>query len=434
MKSIWCDSVKDRNYEHLSGDIKTDVLIIGGGIVGVTCAYMLEKSGADCVLVEADRILSGVTQNTTAKITLQHGLIYNKIINKYGVDRAKMYFKAQQDALKFYSEMCPNIDCDYSIQDAYVYSADNLYGLEAELKAYEQIGLRGDFCRNIVLPIEIKGALRVKEQAQFNPLKFFYSLIDGFTIYEDTKAIELFDGGAVTNKGKIFAEKIIIATHFPFINKYGGYFLKMYQHRSYVISLKNAEISDGMYVDADIKGLSFRGYNGMLLLGGGSHRTGKNGGGWKELEDFAGKKYKGSKEVCRWATQDCITLDGIPYIGRYSKRLNDVFVATGFNKWGMTSSVAAAKILCDMINGKINDYAEVFSPSRSVLHKQLLINIAESAVNLLTPTVPRCSHLGCALKYNAEEHSWDCPCHGSRFTESGKLIENPAIDDKKINF
>ena len=167
----------------------------------------------------------------------------------------------------------------------------------------------------------------------------------------------------------------------------------------------------------------------MLLLGGGGHRTGKNGGNWSVLEQFAAKYLPDSHEVCRWATQDCMTLDGIPYIGQYSKRTPDFYVATGFNKWGMTSSMAAAKILTDMVMGKNTPYAEVFSPSRSILHPQLLINAYEAMVNLLTISDKCCPHMGCALKWNPQEQSWDCPCHGSRFTHQGKLIDNPSTGD-----
>ena len=208
-------------------------------------------------------------------------------------------------------------------------------------------------------------------------------------------------------------------------------FLKMYQHRSYVIALENAQNVEGMYVDDNIKGLSFRNYGDLLLLGGGSHRTGKSGGNWAELEAFARKYYPNSKIKYKWATQDCMTLDGLPYIGNYSKNTPNLFVATGYNKWGFTSAMVAAEILCDLVQEKHNEYASVFSPSRSILHPQLAINAAESIINLLTPTAPRCPHLGCALKYNKAEHSWDCPCHGSRFTEAGQLIDNPATDDKK---
>ncbi len=432
MKSIWAESVDRKQFESQKGDIKTDVLVVGGGITGILCAYMLRKSGVDCVLVEAEKILNGVTQNTTAKITVQHGIIYDDIISKYGTDSAKMYLKAQQDAVKFYADLCKDIDCDFKIQDAYVYTTKDFDKIEREASAYKKIGLKYDFSMTADLPIKTQGALKIADQAQFNPLKFAFHLADELTIYENTKVIELTDSGVITNKGKIFAKKIIIATHFPFINKFGGYFLKMYQHRSYVLALENAKTPNGMYIDEDIKGLSFREYDGILLLGGGSHRTGKKGGNWSELRSFAATHYPESKEITHFATQDCMTLDGIAYIGEYSKRLPNVYVATGFNKWGMTSSAAAAKILTDMINGKKNDYAEVFSPNRSILHKQFMVNMAETLVNFITPTAPRCPHLGCALKYNKVEHTWDCSCHGSRFTEDGKLIENPATDDKNM--
>ena len=432
MESIWAKNIKRKQFESLNSDMKTDVLIVGGGLAGILCAYRLQRLGVNCVLVEAERILRGVTENTTAKITVQHGLIYDEIISKYGVESAQMYLKAQQEALYSYLELVRNIDCDYKTRHAFVYTTRDASKLECEANAYNQIGLNFEFCKTVDLPVDAKGALKIPNQAQFNPLKFAFSLANELTIYENTKVVELFGGGTITNKGKIYAENIIIATHFPFINKFGGYFLKMYQHRSYVLALDNALIPDGMYVDEDEKGLSFREYNGMLLLGGGSHRTGKRGGNWQELRNFAIRRFPKCNEVACWATQDCITLDGIPYIGRYSKNLPNVYVATGFNKWGMTSSMAAANILADMIIGKQNEYEKVFSPQRRILHPQIAVNIAETFVNFITPTVPRCPHLGCALKYNFAEHSWDCPCHGSRFTKDGKLIENPATSDKKM--
>ena len=126
-----------------------------------------------------------------------------------------------------------------------------------------------------------------------------------------------------------------------------------------------------------------------------------------------------------------MTLDGIPYIGSYSGRVSGLYVATGFNKWGMTSSMVAAAVLTDLVLDRTNPYTELFSPSRTILRPQLAANVLESTLGLLTPTAPRCPHMGCALKYNAAEHSWDCPCHGSRFQEDGSLIDNPATDDKK---
>ena len=203
----------------------------------------------------------------------------------------------------------------------------------------------------------------------------------------------------------------------------------MYQHRSYVIALENAPNVHGMYVDEAQNGMSFRNFENLLLIGGGDHRTGKQGGNWQELRTFARQHYPNASEKYCWATQDCMTLDGVPYIGAYSAGTPDLYVATGFNKWGMTSSMVSAMILCDLVQEKQNPYAEAFSPSRTILRPQLAVNAWEAVVNLLTPSAKRCPHLGCALKWNPYEHTWDCPCHGSRFTKNGRLIDNPATGD-----
>ncbi len=431
MKSLWSNAIEQPQFHSLEGTLKTDLLIIGGGLCGILCAYMLKNKGVDCVVGEADKICCGITKQTTAKITYQHGLIYDKIIKKYGVEKARLYFESQKEALDKYRSLCSTVECDFAECDSYVYSLDNRAKIEREVYAMNRVGCDAEFSDNTELPFSVSGgAVMVKNQAQFHPLKFAYQIAKELQIYENTKILELRPDGAITNSGKIAAEKIIVATHFPFINKHGGYFLKMYQHRSYVLALKDAPNVKNMYVDESEKGLSFRSYGELLILGGGSHRTGKNGGNWNELVRVANTYYPDSQEVNRWATQDCMTLDGMPYIGQYSKNTPNLYVATGFNKWGMTSSMTAAMILCDMVLEKENKYANVFSPSRSILHPQLAINTVESMLGLLTPTAPRCPHMGCALKYNKQEHSWDCPCHGSRFTKDGELINNPATDDK----
>lgn len=431
MNSVWVDNVQHLHFEPLNESISTDVLIIGGGMAGILCAYMLKNADVDCVLVEAKQICSGITKNTTAKITIQHGLIYDKLIKKYGTDKARLYSEAQLKAAQEYSRLCKTIQCDYETKDSYVYSTARRTKIEDEVKALNRLGFNADFCESVNLPFKVAGAALVKNQAQFHPLKFAFEIAKNLPIYENTKVLELMPNKAITQHGEIKCKKIIVATHFPMLNKHGGYFLKMYQHRSYVLALEGAQNVDGMYVDENEKGLSLRNYKNLLLLGGGAHRTGKNGGNWRELEDFTHAHYRKANIVGRWATQDCMTLDALPYIGQYSKSTPDLFVATGFNKWGITSSMAAAMILTDLVQEKSNEYSSVFSPSRSMLHPQLAVNVFESLVGLLTPTLPRCPHLGCALRYNAQEHSWDCPCHGSRFSESGELIDNPAADDRK---
>lgn len=385
----------------------------------------------DCALVEAERICGGATQNTTAKITFQHGLIYDKLIREFGVERARLYLEANQAALEEYRTLCGGIDCGFEEKDAFVYSTKSRWKLNRELKALDRLGFSAEFVQSVPLPVPAVGAVKFERQAQFHPLKFIAAIAKGLRIFEHTKVLELGPGKAAAGGGVITADKIVAATHFPLLNKHGSYFLKLYQHRSYVLALRDAPDVRGMYLDEDEKGLSFRNYGGLLLLGGGSHRTGKRGGGWRELERFARRSYPGAQEAARWAAQDCMTLDGVPYVGPYSRRTSGLYVAAGFNKWGMTSSMAAASVLADLILGRDNPYAALFSPSRTVLRPQLAANGVESVLGLLTPTTPRCPHMGCALKYNAAEHSWDCPCHGSRFEEDGALIDNPAAGGMK---
>ena len=429
--SIWTQTARLPCFGQLEQDKKTDVLVIGGGIAGLLCAYRLKQAGVDCVLVEAGHICDGITKDTTAKITVQHGLIYDRLVREFGLEKTRMYLCANRKALEEYRSLCQMIDCDFQEKTAGVYSLDDRRRVEKEQEALQKIGFPAKFTERLPLPFSVAGAVCFEEQAQFHPLKFLSAIAPGLPVFENTRVRELAPGIAVTENGRIKAEKIIVATHFPFLNKHGGYFLKLYQHRSYVLALENAPEAEGMYVDESDTGLSFRSVGKQLLLGGGGHRTGKTGGGWKELEAFTCRNYPQARIVSRWATQDCMTLDGLPYIGQYSKRTPDLYVATGFNKWGMTSAMVAAMLLTDLVQGKQNTCAELFSPFRTVFRPQLAVNAVESALHLLTPTVPRCPHMGCALKYNRQEHSWDCPCHGSRFAEDGRLIDNPATGDRK---
>ncbi len=426
MKSLWKMTADMPSFPKLTEDIKTDVLVIGGGICGILTAYFLKQKGIDYTLVEKGRLCDITTGNTTAKITFQHGLIYDKLLKSEGKEKAHMYLKSNKEALESYSELCKGIDCDFEIKDNFVYSLSDRKKLEDEMNALSEIGYRARFYESVPLPIKTEGAVCFPDQAQFNPLKFLSGIVKELNIYENTFVRELIGTTAITDKGKIQANRIIIATHFPFINKHGLYFMKLYQHRSYVIGLENGKALDGMYVDEAKKGMSFREHKGLLLLGGGDHRTGKKGGNWEELRSFAAINYPEAREKYFWAAQDCMSLDSVPYIGQYSLSTPDLFVATGFNKWGMTGAMVSAKMLCDLVVGKKNPYTELYNPSRNMIKPQLFLNGAESVVNLLTPTKKRCPHLGCALKWNSAEHSWDCPCHGSRFTKDGKVLENPA--------
>jgi glycine/D-amino acid oxidase-like deaminating enzyme len=429
-KSVWTATAeKSEKRTRLTDHKKTDVLIIGGGIAGLLTAYKLKEAGISCIVAEAKTIGSGITKNTTAKITAQHGLIYADIIKRYGAERARLYYQANTNAINDFRILSELYPCDFESRTAFVYTTDNRAKLEDEANAYLKIGIPPRIDDNLTLPIANRGAIVIENQAQFNPLKLLYSLSDKFDIYEET-FIRRIDGlQAIADDGSISAKHIILATHYPLINIPGFYFLKLYQHRSYVIALENAPDVGGMYLDEKENGMSFRNYQNLLFIGGGDHKAGhhnKQGAGYGPLRALAKSAYNNATEKYRWATQDCMSLDRIPYVGKLTGRKHHIYVATGFNKWGMTGSMTAAGIIRDLIISGKSEYEALYSPQRSILTKQLAVNTGAAATGLLRLGGPRCSHMGCKLKHNKSEATWDCPCHGSRFNEQGHVIDNPA--------
>lgn len=427
--SLWTEAVQMPRFPQLTEDLQVETLIIGGGMAGILCADALQRAGIDYALVEQNQICGGVTAGTTAKITSQHGLCYAKLVRRFGLERAAMYLQANEAALENYRKLCQNIDCDFQTAQNYVFEKQDANALHEEVLAVKRLGFPAKFVSHVPMDISVAGAVMFPNQAQFHPLKFAAEITKGLRIFERTKIRELVGTTAKASHATIRAKNVIVATHFPFLNKHGSYFLKLHQHRSYVLGLTGTPKLEGMYADASKDGLSFRQSGDILLLGGGSHRTGKQGGSWQELEGFVKQHYPDAIISYRWATQDCMSLDDVPYIGHYSANTPNLYVATGFNKWGMTGSMTAAILLSDMLQGKRSPYAAAFSPSRSILHPQLAINGFESVLHLLKPSKKRCPHLGCALSWNKAEHSWDCPCHGSRFTQDGTLLCNPATAD-----
>ncbi|MDU2664576.1 MAG: FAD-dependent oxidoreductase, partial [Clostridium perfringens] len=427
------------------------------------------------VLIDAAEIASGNTKNTTAKITSQHDLIYSKLITEFGEEKARQYAKANELAIKKYKKIIENrrIECDFEEKPSYVYSLNEVEVLKEEAEAAKKLGIDAEFVQEANLPFKINGALKFNNQAQFNPLKFLKDISNELVIYENTRALEIKENLVVTSGGNITAKNIVVATHYPIMNAPGYYFMKMHQERSYVLALENKSEIDGMYIDLNKEGYSFRTYNNLLLLGGISHRTGENeeGGSYDELRKVAKRLYPKAKEKYHWSAQDCMTIDGIPYIGRYSSETPNIYVATGFNKWGMTSSMVSAMIISDMILEKENDFSEIFSPRRfdlSLSINNIANDLIETAKNFIAQKVyipsseiehiknghggiieyngekvgvyknkegkeffvsTKCTHLGCQLSWNADELTWDCPCHGSRFDYKGRLIGSPATKD-----
>lgn len=448
--SLWEDSIKLKHYPRLEGVAGCDVLIIGGGMAGILTAHRLAAEGVDVAVAEAGRIGCGVTAGTTAKITSQHGLIYQNLLANLGSEAARLYLEVNEEAIRQLGKLCEGEQdsCDFHRTSNYIYSTNGAQVLEKEMKALEKIGCTAARLRSgdsLELPFETDGAVEFPMQACFHPRKLLKLLTEGgnslpAALFENSRIIRLkrwSDGGweAVSEHGSILADQVIFACHFPFLDRRGGYFAKMYQSRSLVIAGRPGSAAElkGMYMDEAKSGLSFRSADGMILLGGGSGRPGKVDSSWQQLEEQAEFLYPGWETRYRWAAQDCMTLDGMPYIGPYygnpepGEKHHGLWVSSGFNKWGMTGSMVSAMILTDQICGRKNPYTELFRPDRSVLKPQLALNALESTVNLLKPKVPRCRHLGCALTWNEEEQTWECPCHGSRYDKKGQCIEGPSV-------
>ena len=444
MESLWNKTANIPRFDPLTGDLQTDVLIIGGGITGLLCAKFLQDADVSCTVIDAGQICQGITHNTTAKITVQHGLIYHKLICKYGTDIAQLYFHAQDQALKFYKQLAAKTDCDFEEKDAFVYSLNSRIEIEQEANALRRIGSRAIFAENINLPFRIKGAVCVPKQAQFHPLKFLKHLTTDMNIYENTRVLSVKGHTVVTDKGKVIADNIIFACHYPITNVPGFYFLRQHQERSYVMALEHNNELGGMYYGIDKNSLSFRSVGKVLLIGGGGHRTGKcicdrndkEQYGYTFLHHMAEKYYKNNRKICYWAAQDCMPHDKIPFVGKYSIFRPYWYVATGFKKWGMTSSMVAAMILSSLVSGRSDVYGKVFSPQRLLVRGGMinfLVDVGESisglTKGLFSEKKCRCPHMGCRLEWNNEEDSWDCPCHGSRFDKNGELLDNPAQVD-----
>lgn len=454
MESLWRQQIGTIEPHPYSpqGSIREshwDVIVVGAGMAGILTAYFLQKEGKRVLIVEAKTIASGQTERTTAKITSQHGLKYAKLIKCVGEEKAKLYAQANEQAIGQYAKLIKEleIDCQFERVDSYLYSTECLYALREEEKAAQKVGIHAEFTTETELPFEVKGAVRFENQAQFSPLEFVKRISAEVNVLENTLVTEIKDNWVITNRGILTADDIVVASHYPIRNIPGFYFLRQHQERSYVMALVGVEPIKNMYYGVDENGLSFRQAGEYLLLGGSSHRTGhaygKKGktkgtckGAYEHLELEGKRYYPKARVVTRWSAQDCMPHDGIPFIGKYSVFTPHLYVATGFQKWGMSTSMVAAKVLCDQICGRTNPYAELFSPRRFLMRaggKDFLKDVGVSALNLPKGLISRkrCSHMGCALSWNTETKSWDCPCHGSRFDETGEILDNPTIKDLK---
>lgn len=414
MNSYWIESTSIKEYPKLENDIEADVCIVGAGIVGVTLAYLLNKQGKKVVLLEKDRVLSSTTANTTAKITSQHGLFYTYLIDTFGKDFAKKYLYSNENAISSIHNIIKseNIDCDFERQDAYVYTCleENVQKLILEAENVKSLGFQADFCNTTELPFKTVGAVKFPNQAQFHPRKYTIALLNTLPqdcIYENSKVYDVKKDGenykTYTTSGTVHSHYVAITTHYPIIDFPGLYFLKMYQDRSYIIGVDvKKPLFSGMYISYEEPVTSFRTAicrdKQILLVGGSDHKSGVNNieldKNYINLENYTKGLYPKAEVLYRWNTQDCISLDKIPYVGEYSNLMPNVFVSTGFKKWGMTSSYVAAKIIHDKILGISNDYEDIYSSTRfrPIKNRKELGNMVKQTahslvLNRITPPV-----------------------------------------------
>ena len=498
-ESIWKTGTNEKLYGKINDEKilneEVDICIIGAGITGITCAYELSELGYSVNIIEKNEVCSGTTGNTTGKITSQHNAFYNYLINSFDEEIAKKYLEANEKAINQIEKRIEkeNIDCDFEKLTSYIYTdkKEEIQILEKEYETLNKLGFESSYVKDLDLPFQIEGAIGFKNQAQFNAVKYVNGLLErieknNVKIYTHTKAIDIdkFDEEYIvkTDKGNIKAKFVIIASHYPFLKLQGLYSAKMYQSMSYLIAIETKkELPKGMYISVSNPNLSIRRakYEGkeILLIGGGDHKTGKYvtyEQAYGRLEEFAKKYYPDAKILKKWNAEDCISLDKLPYIGQVSSFLPNVYVATGYKKWGMTLSNVATDIIVDSIRGRKNPYADIFSSLRlqpvknyeemknmiidsskgliinklkqtDILESELpndcgkIIEIENQKVGVykdkngrLLAINPICTHLGCLLTWNQIDRTWDCPCHGSRFRYDGKNICDPAFNDLEV--
>ena len=493
--SYWMISSGPRpDFPALNGDQHCEVAIVGGGLTGITLAALLTQQGIGTAVLEADRIGSGTTGKTTAKVTVQHALKYHKLIDSVGTDNARLYAQANQMGFDQIAQFVESfrIDCDYARVPAHVYAqnGDEIKEIEKEMRAMEMLNMDASLIDRSGLPFPVEAAIVMDGQAQFHPLKYLHALVeklrenDGCTICEHSRVTSLDRGSSCllhTSGGTMRADTVVLATNYPLIDMPGFYFTRLHQERSYILCADAPGLDiGGMYINAGKPVHSFRTHqdNGknLLLIGGFGHKTGHqdNTSSYQKLAGLSENRFKGTSTsfVTQWSAQDTMTLDDIPYVGTLSKETPNIYIATGYDKWGMTNATASALMLASEMTGKehpIQSSAELFSPHRftpgasakSFLVQSLDVIKEFTFGNLSIPygdleNVPvgegkvmgvdssaaavykdenggvsvynaHCTHMKCPLTYNADEKSFDCPCHGSRFGMDGEVLEGPAL-------
>jgi len=456
--SYWVESAPRAPRATLQGERRADVCVIGGGIVGVMTASLLKEEGRSVALVEAHEVARGTTGYTTAKVTSSHSLIYAKLERSFGVEGARIYGEANEAGKELIAELTRRygIDCDFEREDNFVYTEEEngVAKLEAEVAAAVRAGLPASFVTESPLPFPIKGAMRFENQAQFHPRRFVAGLADtvagnGAETFEGSRVTKVESDGrhyvVRTERGSVIADDVVLATHLPFLDR-GLFFTKAHPYRSYALATHYDDPPSGMHISTGSSTRTIRwirdGDRKLLLVGGEGHRAGAivdTNEPFERLVTYGRDRFGIDDFTYRWATHDYVSVDHVPYVGRVTRGSDGLFTATGFGKWGLTNGAAAAMMLRDLILGKSNPWQSLFDSKRVkplASATSFLKENGEVAIHFIADRVdrsaPRCTHLGCVLKKNLAENTWDCPCHGSRFDREGKVIEGPATSDLKV--
>jgi glycine/D-amino acid oxidase-like deaminating enzyme/nitrite reductase/ring-hydroxylating ferredoxin subunit len=487
LRSLWLDTVEREPRAPLAEDVHADVCVIGGGITGLSAALELARSGSSVVVLEGRFVGAGATGYTTAKLSSLHGLTYASLERSLGEDAARTYGQANERGLERAFELAGElgIDCDLRRKPNLTYSEspDDRDQIEAEVAAARRAGLPASLVEASDLPFPIAAAVRFADQAEFHPVKFLGGLAGGLEaaggrLHEGTLAVSV-DAGAPcrvrTDGGRtVTAGSVVVATHLPFLDR-GLYFARCHPERSYVVAAPydGGAAGDGMYLSTESPAHSIRTHvadgRTWLLVGGESHKTGQadTGERYARLARWARERF-GVEPELRWATQDQMPADGVPYVGPVDPVSKNVYVATGFRKWGLAMGLASAELLTAWVEGRDHPWRDLYDTRRVRLRAAATTFLKENAnvalrfvgdrlvkradVDSIAPgegrvvgaglgqravyrdergelhaLSARCTHLGCIVNWNSGERTWDCPCHGSRFGAHGEVIMGPAV-------
>ncbi|WP_017299143.1 FAD-dependent oxidoreductase [Nodosilinea nodulosa] len=487
--SYWIDSTLPSTYPALSQDVTVDVAVVGAGLAGVMTAKLLKRAGKTVALIEADRIGRGTSGHTTAKVSALHQLIYADLIDEHGDEKARLYGESNRAAIARLADLiaAENIDCDLERKANYTFATDEagLAKVQAEVTATQTLGLPTSFVESVDLPFPVAGAIMMPDEAQFHPRKFMLAIAatlpgDGSHVFEQTRVKTVEDEGpcrVITHNGStVIAQDVVITTNLPILD-IGLYFAKTYPQRSYLVAgpIEASRAPQGMYIGVGEGYRSIRttptNDGGLLLLvGGEGHKVGTDDATderFQRLESYLHSTF-GVEPAYRWSSQDMYSFDKLPYIGTLTPAHHHTYVATGFSLWGMAKSVMAGMMLSDRILGIENPWADLYEATRPtpfvtatsiqqnlevgirwvgdrfkglfdsadsvkpgegklITHKGSKIAAYRDDSGELHTVSAVCPHLGCIVAWNEAETSWDCPCHGSRFTCEGKILHGPAV-------